>query len=591
MFKLLLRNLRLAYEANRFYVIALIIVSLVYAAVTLSALLILAKLIDLFIAYSHAPTPQIINQVWWWFGALSMRWIVANMCNHFLSYLNEVHKPRILNYTDIIIIKKLDSLPTEVIESSEFQNHMTNIHTFGKIKLAENLNLFTTLIETTVLFIYALGALVLSNPIIALLIILVSIPEVKYHIGVIRKTRDLNESLALERRHQSYFTSLTQDITQYFNLKSYNLFSYFLNKIKKSQQSIISGVRGLQLYQRPRAIIIGTLANIFGQFVPKGYYVWATLSAQISIGQFQLYYSLIDAAYNNSFRFYMAYLQMSENNLYIKDLFALLDMPERQPIKAQAMDFSTITLEFKNVSFIYPESQKYVLKDISFTVKNGEKLAIVGQNGAGKTTITRLINKFYEPTAGVILVNGIDLHDIEPMLWRSVISNLSQDVTKYSLPVKENIVIGDLTNPFDKKRYNQSIGDAKIKKDIESLPKKDKTMLGKYFANGVNLSGGQWQKLSIARSFYRQAPLLILDEPTSAVDSKAEQEIFDAIFARSSSQAQIIISHKFSNIRKADYIIVLAEGRVIEHGKHEELMSLQGEYAKLYSLQSAAFLK
>jgi ATP-binding cassette subfamily B protein len=265
-------------------------------------------------------------------------------------------------------------------------------------------------------------------------------------------------------------------------------------------------------------------------------------------------------------------------------------MPEQEQSPGQRINVESLELEFRNVSFKYPESDRYILRNISFSVKSSQKLAIVGQNGAGKTTITRLINKFYQPTSGVILVNGVNLQHIDTIWWRSVVSNLSQDVPKYFLPVKENIVIGDHNHTFDLKRYKASVAEAMVKEDIGHLPQKDKTMLGKFFSHGVNLSGGQWQKLSIARSFYRRAPLLILDEPTSAVDSKAEQEIFNAIFDRNSNQAQLIISHKFSNIRRANYIIVLARGKIIERGNHKELMEANGEYARLYTQQSAAFV-
>lgn len=589
MFKLLLRNLRLAYEANRFYVIALVATNIIYAAVELSALFILAKLIDLFIAYVQSHDASTMSEAWWWFGALVVRWIIANLCNQFLDYLNDVHKPQVLNYTDNMIVAKLDRLPTEVIESSDFQNYMTNIHTFGKIKFVDNLNLVGMLAQYLAYCVYALLALLLNSPLVVLIILIVSIPEVRYNLKIIRKMRDLNEHLALERRKGAYFVSLTQDIAQYFNLKSYNLFPYFLKKTKKAQSIIINGTRDIQRYHKPRSMAIGTIANLIGQFIPKGYYVWATLSGLISIGQFQLYYRLIDEAYNNSYKLYMSYLQMSENNIYVKDLFMLLDMPEYHSAEKEAIDLNNIELEFKNVSFTYPESDRKVLQNISFTVKQGEKLAIVGHNGAGKTTITRLINKFYEPTEGTILVNGVDLRKIDPTVWRNSVSNLSQDVPRFYLSAKENVVIGDQARQFDEKRYLLSIKQAKVAGDIAKLPKKDENVLGKYFPGGVNFSGGQWQKLSIARSFYRQAPLLILDEPTSAVDSKAEQEIFEAIFERSSSQAQIIISHKFSNIKKADHIIVMAEGKMIEQGKHSELMTSEGEYAALYRQQSAAF--
>ncbi|HTE57634.1 MAG TPA: ABC transporter ATP-binding protein [Verrucomicrobiae bacterium] len=589
MFSLLLRNFRLAYEASRFYVIALVAANIVYAAIDLSALLILARLIDLFIAYTSSRSPAIVNEAWWWFGALVVRWIAANLCNQFLDYLNDIHKPRVLDYTDNMIITKLDRLPTETIESSDFQNYMTNIHTFGKVKFVENLNLVGLLVQYLSLFMYALGALLLSSPYVALIIIVVSIPEVRYNLKIIRKMRELNKELALERRRGSYYISVTQDIAQYFNLKSYNLFPFFLNRIKKAQETIISGNRGIQRYHKPRAIAIGTVANLLGQFLPKGYYVWSTLNGRISVGQFQLYYRLIDEAYNNSYRLYMSYLQISENNIYVKDLFALFDMSEHQPVEEATIDLSSIELEFRNVSFTYPESDRQVLTDVSFTVKQGEKLAIVGHNGAGKTTITRLTNKFYQPTKGVILVNGVDLGTIDDTVWRSTISNLSQDVPRFYLSAKDNVIIGDQTRRFDEKRYRQSIKEARIAKDIERLPKKDENVLGKYFPGGVNLSGGQWQKLSIARSFYRQASLLILDEPTSAVDSKTEQEIFDAIFERSNSQAQIIISHKFSNIKKADHIVVMADGRVLEEGGHAKLIRDKGEYATLYEQQSAAF--
>lgn len=590
MFKLLLRNLRLAYQANRFYVSALIAVNAIYAALDLSSLFILAVLIDLFVSYLTKPSPGIIQASWWWFGALVVRWILANLCNQFLDYLNDVHKPQIVNFVDNVIIAKLNSLPTTTIESSDFQDRMTTIHTFGKIRFVENLNLVGTLVQAAAQCLYAVAAIMLNNPVIALLIILISIPEVRYNLTIIRKMRDLNERTALQRRRSSYYVSLTQDIAHYFNLKSYNLFPYFLDKIKQAQSTIQSGTRSVQRYHKPRSIAIGTVANLIGQFVPKGYYVWATLTKRISIGQFQLYYRLIDGAYNSSYQVYMTYLQMSENNIYVSDLFDLLDMTVPNPLPRTTIAVhAPASIQFRDVSFSYPGSKQAALTNISFTARPGEKLAIVGANGSGKTTITKLINKFYAPTSGLIQINGLDLQSLDDEQWRSLVSTMSQDVPKYYLSAKDNVLIGDYAHPTDNSRYRHSIEQAQVAKDISNLPDKDDNVLGTNFPKGVNLSGGQWQKLSIARSFYRQAPVLILDEPTSAVDSQTEQEIFTSIFANNTRQTQIIISHKFANIRQADQIIVLDQGHIVEMGNHHHLLARRGLYASLYKQQSAAF--
>jgi len=576
MFHLFRRNLHLAYQASKFYVVALTVVNVVAGILNLAQALLFARLIDVFVSYFRGASPDLARQIWVLFGLSVARWVLSNLCGHFSDYLGAVYSPRVMNFVDNAIVLKLDSLPTAVIESSDFQNRMNTIHTFGKDKFVDNLRQLSGLIGSATQFVYASIVLLLSNPWLAVLILLISLPEVRYNLNIIKKMRQLNERLTLERRTQSYFTSLTQDITQYFNLKSFNLFPYFLEKIKKAQNAIVKGARDIQAYHKPRAIGIGTGANLLGQFLPKGYYIWAALAGKITLGQLQLYYQMIERLYDSSYAFYSSYLQIAENNIYVADLFALLDMAAEQTARSVAVDLDTVELEFQHVSFRYPESEKYVLRDVSFRAAPGERLALVGHNGAGKTTITRLINKFYEPTEGVILVNGVDLQLIDSTWWRAHLSNLSQDVPHFFLSPKESVQIGDQNFAFDEKRYRRSVKRAVLTKDIAALPSKDDNALGKYFPGGVNLSGGQ-------------APLLILDEPTSAIDAKTEQEIFAELFAEQTNQTQVIVSHKFSNIKQADQIVVLENGRIIEQGTHASLIKTDGEYAALYRLQSAAF--
>jgi len=589
MYRLFARNVRLAYRANPFYIRALTVTQLIYAALDLSTYFFLARLIDLFIKYLKTPAPALMRQAWIIFALLALRWILANFCNQFLDYLGDVHKPKVVDYVDNAITAKLDHLDVATIESTQFQDRITNIHTFAKAKFVDNLDLGADLLRTGARFVYAFIVLLISNPLIALLILIVSIPEVRYNLAIVRKMRELNERLTLERRKRAYFINLTQDITQFANLKSFNLFPYFLAKIKRAQATIIGGAQSIQRYHKPRSATIGTAANLLGQFIPKGYYVWAAFRGKITIGQFQLYYNYIDALYNSTYQFYDDFLKISENNIYVSDLLELLDMPEPAVRPNQAVKLDAVTIEFKNVSFTYPESDQPVLHNLSFSVPVGGKLAIVGANGAGKTTIIRLLSKFYAPTTGQILINGVDLRVIDDVAWREHLSNLSQDIPRYALTVKENVTIGDQKQQFDPERFQASLKQAELTADVAALPEAEHTMLGKYFPGGINLSGGQWQKLAVARNFYRRAPLLVLDEPTSAIDSQTEHAIFGHIFSRHNHQTQIIVSHKFANIKQADHIIVLGHGRIIEQGSHTQLMAKSSDYARLYRLQSDAF--
>ncbi|MBL8015585.1 MAG: ABC transporter ATP-binding protein, partial [Candidatus Doudnabacteria bacterium] len=248
-----------------------------------------------------------------------------------------------------------------------------------------------------------------------------------------------------------------------------------------------------------------------------------------------------------------------------------------------------LTIEFKDVSFTYQGRRSPALRNISFKLPPGEKLAVIGHNGSGKSTLVKLLAKYYQPHSGKIYVNDVDLEDIDTEWWRRQISYLVQEVPKYYMSFSENIELGDYISKPNKDSLDTAIKSAELEADVEDLPKGKETMLGKFFAGGVDLSGGQWQKLAIARSLYGQSKVLILDEPTSAIDAATEQKILHNVFTKMKSQTALIISHKFSNIKLADQIIVLEKGEIVEHGSHSDLMELAGVYSKLYKLQSEAF--
>jgi ABC-type multidrug transport system fused ATPase/permease subunit len=244
-----------------------------------------------------------------------------------------------------------------------------------------------------------------------------------------------------------------------------------------------------------------------------------------------------------------------------------------------------ISLELRNVWFKYPNTKKWILKNLNFSINSDEDLAIVGKNGAGKTTLIKLILRIYDPSKGEILINGINIKELDLDSYYKNVGILSQSFNQLSIMAKDNIFVGNVDKERTQENLENAAKQADIHGTISKLPQGYDTFLSREVKGGVQLSGGQWQKLAIARAFYRDAKLLILDEPTSAVDALSEEKIFDSIRANAKDKTTLIVSHRFATVRKAKRIIVIDNGEIVEDGKHEELMNDNGLYAKMYKTQ------
>jgi ATP-binding cassette subfamily B protein len=280
-------------------------------------------------------------------------------------------------------------------------------------------------------------------------------------------------------------------------------------------------------------------------------------------------------------------VQLYESSLFLENFFEFLDIQPRIAEKPDALLVPQPLrngIVFKDVHFAYGD--RAVIKGVSLTIQPGEHIALVGANGAGKTTLVKLLTRLYAPSAGQIALDGIDLRDLRLCELRRAIGVIFQDHVRYNLTVRENIWIGDISFERDGERVQLAASAAAAAPIIEKLPERYETWLGNWFVNGRELSGGEWQKIALARAYFRDAQILVLDEPTSALDAPTEYEVFQKFHELAAGRTTILISHRFSTVRMAHRIYVLADGCISEAGTHDELIALGGEYARMYEMQA-----
>ncbi len=394
-----------------------------------------------------------------------------------------------------------------------------------------------------------------------------------------------------EVREQGYLETVLAREDHVKEVKLFGLGRRFLDRYIAIFHKLYVEDRRLTIRRGSWGLALGVLATV--SFY--GAYAWiafATVAGAVSLGAMTMYLAVFRQGQSALSSLLGAIGGLYEDNLYLSSLYELLDEPISRPAGLLATDgpLPDDGLRFEHVSFSYPGATEAALTDVSFHIPAGRKLAIVGENGSGKTTLVKLLARFYEPTSGRILFDGRDLKAWEPVAFRRRIGVIFQDFVRYQMKVGENIGAGD-DQAFDQEtRWREAADKGLAAPFIETMPKGYDTQLGKWFKDGRELSLGQWQKVALSRAFMRRdADILVLDEPTASIDAEAEVKVFERFRELTEDQIAIVISHRFSTVRMADFILVLDRGRVIESGTHEELVAARGRYATLFELQAAGY--
>ncbi|HST04227.1 MAG TPA: ABC transporter ATP-binding protein [Chloroflexia bacterium] len=394
-----------------------------------------------------------------------------------------------------------------------------------------------------------------------------------------------------DRRRMMYFLDLLTKDTYNKEIKLFNLGQYFTDKWEEISIRFYKENRALVKSRYMMGFIWGSLSII----VTSGTYLYValgTIAGRLTLGDLTFYSQAVGQVQNSLSSILGGLSDMYENSLYLSNLYEFLDytpqirdLPDARPLVLPLRE----GVEFRHVSFTYPGKTEAALRDVSFFIKRDEAIALVGQNGAGKTTIVKLLTRLYDPDSGEILIDGVNIKEYTLDSLRAAIGVIFQDYVTYFFSARDNIGVGRLEERENREMIEASAGKSGADAVIGRLPKGYETTLGRWFDEGYQLSGGEWQKMALARAFMRDAAILVLDEPTASLDARSEYEIFANMKELTRGKMALFISHRFSTVRLADRIFVLDGGTITEAGTHQELLALGGTYAELFNLQAAAY--
>ncbi len=587
------RAFQLVWEAHRLGTIGMAIITLLAAALPISQAWVGALIVDEVVkavnnglsvqAGVMATLPFLLIE----FGLITLSAILSQgrmLLEHMLN-------ARLSHTINTAIMRKALALDLHYFEDAAFYDKLQNARREADWRALSIINTSFTMVQSSLtLASFAVGLLTFS-PLIAVILFGATLPS------FIAQTRYSNLHFRLltwrapEYRRMQYLEHL---LTVDNSAKEVKLFGLGEPLLKRYQDFFWKFYKEDEHLARRRSLI----SVIWGIVASMSYYgayawiIWRTVEGAISLGEMTFYLTIFRQSQMTFQGLFYSTGQLYESGLFMDNLFGFLNLRPQManPQNARKVHHPiSHGIEFRNVSFRYPDRNDWALRNVSLHIRPGEKIALVGANGAGKTTLIKLLTRLYDPTEGQILLDGVDLREYDLDDLRAAIGVIFQDFVRYQLTARENIGFGQINALNDESRIVSAAERGGADEVMSILPQGYDTMLGRWFEKGSELSGGQWQKMALGRAFMRDSEVLVLDEPTAALDAEREYEIFQRFRQLTDGKIALLISHRFSTVRMADRIAVIEKGQLSELGSHEELLALDGTYARLFNMQAQGY--
>jgi ATP-binding cassette, subfamily B, bacterial len=580
---------KLVWEAAPNAVVAELAVRAVAAVLPLAMLKVTEYIIDSIVDYTkHAAA---LPSYFWWLVVLEFAFAcLGTILSRATDFCDTVLADKYARYISTKIMEHGSKLDLTAYEDPVFYDKMERARVQGTDRIVM-IQATGRLIQQFITTVTLAGGILFFSPLLLLGLIVCVVPAFlgETHFAFLGYSLNFQQTPA--KREMEYLRILSGSKESAKELKLFGLGPLFVRRYTE----ISDALHGQNVSLAKRKLLVGavlTLLGTTGYYGTYGYVIYETVKGVLSIGQLTFLAGAIAGASSNIQQLFSTFSGIADQALFMADLLEFFDMRPKVVSKPNGLRVPRPIakgFEFRDVSFSYPRSSRLVLNNINFQLHPSERIALVGENGQGKTTIVKLLTRLYEATSGQILLDGVDIreYDLED-LWREI-GVIFQDFMRYEMTAARNIGLGRVEHCDDEFRIRVAAQKSFAEQVIRRLPRGFQQTLGVRFEGGVELSGGEWQRIALARAYLRDAQVLILDEPTAALDARSEHDLFQRFADLTTEKMSVLISHRFSTVRMADRILVLEGGKIAEQGPHDELVKYGGRYAEMFELQAANY--